>query len=65
VEAPTHKIYGLFSLQFNFGNYCMDNLIPGGAVRGIGGTLDGKDGESAVVILRFLCDSPRLCRLKI
>jgi hypothetical protein len=24
---------------------------------------EGKDGESAVTILRFLCGSPRLCRL--
>jgi hypothetical protein len=25
---------------------------------------NGKDGESAVAVLRFLCDSPRLCRLR-
>jgi hypothetical protein len=25
---------------------------------------EGKGGESAVAILRFLCGSPRLCRLK-
>jgi hypothetical protein len=24
---------------------------------------EGKGGESAVVILKFLCGSPRLCRL--
>jgi hypothetical protein len=27
--------------------------------------LEGKGGESAMTILRFLCGSPRLCRLKI
>jgi hypothetical protein len=26
---------------------------------------EGKDGESAVAILRFLCGSPGLCRLRI
>jgi hypothetical protein len=26
--------------------------------------LEGKGGESVVVILRFLCGSPRLCRLR-
>jgi hypothetical protein len=25
---------------------------------------EGKGGESVVAILRFLCDSPRLCRLR-
>jgi hypothetical protein len=25
---------------------------------------EGKGGESAVAILRFLCDSPHLCRLR-
>jgi hypothetical protein len=33
----------------------------------LGGSMEhseGKDGESVVDILRFLCGSPRLCRLR-
>jgi hypothetical protein len=33
----------------------------------LGGSVEhseGKDGESAVAISRFLCGSPRLCRLR-
>jgi hypothetical protein len=33
----------------------------------VGGSVEhseGKDGESAVAIMRFLCGSPRPCRLK-
>jgi hypothetical protein len=33
----------------------------------VGGSVEhskGNDGESVVVILRFLCGSPRLCRLR-
>jgi hypothetical protein len=33
----------------------------------LGGSVEhseGKGGESAVAILRFLCGSPRLCRLR-
>jgi hypothetical protein len=26
--------------------------------------LEGEDGESVVAIMRFLCSSPRLCRLR-
>jgi hypothetical protein len=37
---------------------------PGGASRGSVEHSEGKGGESAVAILRFLCDSPRPCRLR-
>jgi hypothetical protein len=38
---------------------------PGRVSRGSVEHLEGKDGESDVVILRFLCSSPHPCRLKI
>jgi hypothetical protein len=37
---------------------------PGGASRGISGTLKREGGESVVVIPRFLCGSSRPCRLR-
>jgi hypothetical protein len=37
---------------------------PGGASRGISGTLGREGRESDVAILRFLCGSPRLCQLR-
>jgi hypothetical protein len=37
---------------------------PSEACRGISGTLGKKGRESVVVIPRFLCGSPRLCRLR-
>jgi hypothetical protein len=46
------------------GNYCMDNLRPGRAIRGLLEHSEAKGGENAVAILGFLCDSPRLCRFK-
>jgi hypothetical protein len=42
----------------------MDNLRPGGAISGSVEHSEGNDGESVVAILRFLCGSPRLCRLR-
>jgi hypothetical protein len=39
-------------------------LRPGGATRGIVEHSEGKGGERAMAIPRFLCDSPRLCRLR-
>jgi hypothetical protein len=41
----------------------MDNLRSGRAIRGSVEHSEGKDGESAMAILMFLCSSPRLCRL--
>jgi hypothetical protein len=47
---------------------CRDWLFtvarPGGASRGISGTLRRKGGKSIVAILRFLCGSPGPCRLR-
>jgi hypothetical protein len=37
---------------------------PGGASRGISGTLGREGWESDVAIPRFLCGSPRSCRLR-
>jgi hypothetical protein len=39
-------------------------LRPDGATRGTVYHLEGKSGERAMAILRFLCGSPRLCRLR-
>jgi hypothetical protein len=39
-------------------------LDRAGQVGGLVEHLEGKDGESVVPILRFLCDSPRPCRLR-
>jgi hypothetical protein len=38
---------------------------PGGDSRGLVEHSEGKDKESVVAILRFLCGSPRPCRLRI
>jgi hypothetical protein len=40
VEAPTHEIYGLFPSPVKVVKYCLDNLRPGEAIRGISGTLE-------------------------
>jgi hypothetical protein len=43
----------------------LDKIETGrGHLGGIVEHLEGKGGESDVAILRFLCGSPRLCRLK-
>jgi hypothetical protein len=53
------------SLSSSFGNFWMDNLRQGRAIRGISEHSEGKDGESTVAILRFLYGSLCLCRLRI
>jgi hypothetical protein len=55
------RICFLFS---SIGNYWMDNLRPGGAIRGSVEHSKRKDMESAMAILRFLYGSSRLCRLR-
>jgi hypothetical protein len=39
-------------------------LDRAGQVGGLVEDLEGKDGDSAVAIPRFLCGSPRLCQLR-
>jgi hypothetical protein len=41
------------SLSSSFDNCWMDNLRSGGAIRGISEHSEGKDGESAMAILRI------------
>jgi hypothetical protein len=52
------------SLSSSIGNYWMDNLRLDGPLGGSVEHLEGKDEESVVGILRFLCGSPCLCRLR-
>jgi hypothetical protein len=50
--------------------HCYRSLLSGKMETGqghLGGPVEhseGKGGESAVAIPRFLCDSPRMCRLR-
>jgi hypothetical protein len=55
---------GAYTLLY-LGYYYWRKWRLDGAIRGSVEDLEGKDGESVVAILRFLCGSPRLCRLRI
>jgi hypothetical protein len=50
-------------ISSSISNCLMDNLRSGRAIRGSVEHSEGKDRESAMAILMFLCSSPRLCRL--
>jgi hypothetical protein len=52
------------SLSSSIDKCCMDNLRLGGAIRGSVEHSKRKGGKTVVAILRFLCCSPRLCRLR-
>jgi hypothetical protein len=62
VEAPLAR-FRVCSLSSSIGKCWMDNLRLGGPLGGSVEHSKGKGGESVVSILRFLCGSPRLCRL--
>jgi hypothetical protein len=55
---------GAYTLTFCW-RLILDKMETGqGHLGGSVEHLEGKGGESVVVILRFLCGSPRLCRLR-
>jgi hypothetical protein len=66
-EWSEHHVAAIGPFKLEPWNLCLmsDKMQTGrGQLGGPVEHLEGKGGESVVAILRFLCGSPRLCRLR-